>query len=89
MVVEGDEELYDSADMYGVMVLSQRDEHVCGACLDHDGTVYTVDEKQEKKPIPHDGCTNETCRCSYLPIPDRETYEKMRSEDPDLSNLRD
>jgi uncharacterized protein with gpF-like domain len=27
------------------------------------------------------------CRCTALPIPDRETFTEMQSEEPDLSNL--
>ncbi len=78
------------SNMYGVMVMSQRDEHTCEACLDHDGTYYTLDEAKEKSPIPHDACENEECRCSYLPVPDKETFEEgKKGPDPDLSNLRD
>lgn len=86
---QDDFELYSETGMYGLQVLSQRDEHVCNSCLDHDGSVYTLEEAKEKKPIPHDDCENKICRCSYLPIPDKDTYEKNKNEEPDLSGLYD
>ena len=42
--------------------MSQRDEHTCSSCLDHDGTVYKLDEAKEKEPIPHSDCQNDECR---------------------------
>jgi hypothetical protein len=78
---------FEEADMYGVMILSQRDEHACLSCLKHDGEQYTIKERRENPPLPHDGCENEECRCTMLAIPDRETYLDSLGEKPDLSNL--
>lgn len=78
---------YDSVGIYGMMILSQRDEYVCEACLDHDGTQYTMEEAEEYEPLPHDHCENDECRCTSLPIPDEETYREMLGEWPNLSNL--
>lgn len=75
--------------MYGMWVLSQRDQYVCSPCLDHDGTVYTMEEVEEQNPLPHDDCENEECRCDLMPIPDQDGYEKMKQAEPDLSNLYD
>ena len=84
-----DFELDSEIGTYGVMIMSSRDERTCNPCLDHDGTTYTLDEAKEQEPLPHGSCENEECRCIYMPIPDRETFERNKREEPDLSNLYD
>lgn len=86
---EDDFEHYSDIGVYGVLVMSQRDEHVCKPCLDQDGKVYTLEEAKDDPPIPHDACENDECRCSYLPIMDEETFEEEKASEPDLSNLYD
>ena len=81
----GDFSLLEDTGMYGVMVLSQRDEHTCSSFLD----VYKLDEAKEKEHIPHSDCQNDECRCSYIPVPDEDAYRKNNQEGPDLSDLRD
>lgn len=56
------------AEVTHVSVLSQRDGNVCGACekLDRKGDI-PIDEAIEKEILPHSDCTNEFCRCTYLP----------------------
>jgi hypothetical protein len=87
---EGDFSHLEDVGMYGVQVMSQRDEYVCDNCLDHDGSLYELQEAKEKQPVPHSDCENDECRCHYLPIPDENAYRKaMHEGPPDLSNLRD
>lgn len=59
---------YIEAGIPLVRVLSQRDDKTCAVCFDHDGTEYPIGEAIKTKPLPHKGCTNDECRCDYLPI---------------------
>lgn len=59
---------YSEAGVEIFRVLSQRDKKTCPACYEHDGTEYSADEVGRSKPLPYAKCTNETCRCDYLPI---------------------
>ena len=40
----------------------------CEPCKALSGTVFTIDEALEKKPIPVADCGNDSCRCTYLPL---------------------
>lgn len=82
-----DMDRFEKVGIYGVVIMSQRDKYVCRPCLDHDGEMYTIRERRDNPPLPHDECENEECRCTMLPIPDRETYIDMLGDEPDLSNL--
>ncbi len=67
----------------GVQILSMRDGDVCEPCFDHDGTFYHLAEALEEEPLPHDGCSNDECRCTYRPV-DREKFlkeKRMREQD--------
>lgn len=86
---EDDFERHSGVSPYGLMVMSQRDDRVCGPCLGHDGKQYTLPEAKKNPPLPHAGCKNSECRCGYLPIMDKEKFEEMQGEEPDLSHLRE
>lgn len=60
----------------GVVAMSRRDEKVCDTCFEHDGTYYSLDEALEQQPLPHDGCTNDQCRCDYHPVLDEEAEDR-------------
>ena len=61
------QDLQDSG-VWGVKVLSERDDQVCEACREADGTIYPIEDALETKPLPHPACTNDECRCVYLPV---------------------
>jgi hypothetical protein len=54
-------------DVSHVVVISQRDKHVCPACIRLDGAVAPIKEAMESVMLPYAECTNPECRCSYLP----------------------
>lgn len=59
---------YRDAGMWGVLIMSQRDDHVCPACHRLDTVAYDIDQALAEQPLPHAGCANHTCRCQYLPV---------------------
>jgi hypothetical protein len=56
------------AEATHVAVLSQRDGNVCESCenLDKKGLI-PIKEAIENQILPHKNCTNDFCRCTYLP----------------------
>lgn len=40
----------------------------CAACSKQHGRVMSVRAAQRRAPLPCPGCTNEACRCVYLPV---------------------
>lgn len=61
----------------GVQIMSMRDQDVCDPCFEHDGTFYDLPEAMEKRPLPHDDCGSEVCRCTYRPV-DREKFRQEK-----------
>lgn len=59
---------YQSASMWGVLVMSQRDGNVCSPCQQLDNVAYRIGRAVDEQPLPHSGCRNPTCRCQYLPV---------------------
>ena len=49
----------------GVQVFGGDDDEACPACRAVSGKVYPLDQAP---PIPIPGCTNDICRCDYLPV---------------------
>jgi uncharacterized protein with gpF-like domain len=98
---KGQEKAMQDNGMFGRMWLSQRDVHVRSGHLEADGQTVRLDEpfrvgsiaggSEEELQFPGDPTGSPAnvinCRCTALPIPDRETFTEMQSEEPDLSNL--
>jgi len=98
---KGQEKAMRENGMFGRMWLSQRDVHVRRGHLEADGQTVELDEpfqvapslaaSEEELQFPGDPEGSPAnvinCRCTALPIPDRETFTEMQSEEPDLSNL--
>ena len=98
---KGQEKAMRENGMFGRMWLSQRDVHVRRGHLEADGQTVELDEpfevapslaaREEELQFPGDPEGSPAnvinCRCTALPIPDRETFTEMQSEEPDLSNL--
>jgi hypothetical protein len=40
----------------------------CDTCKSLSNKVYTVEEAVQTSPLPVSGCSNESCRCIYVPI---------------------
>lgn len=57
-----------ASGVWGVKVVSARDDRVCDACRDADGSTYAMEDALQAEPLPHPACTNEACRCVYLPV---------------------
>lgn len=97
----GQQASFESAGMFGGMWLSQRDVHVRSGHLVADGQTVPIGEPFEvacraggsTEELAHPGdptgspCNVINCRCTVLPVPDAETFEKVQGEEPDLSNL--
>jgi hypothetical protein len=82
-------EQFQELGAHGVMTTSMRDQDTCNVCLDHDGTVYRMEEALDKEPLPHGVEEDENCKCYYEMLREEETFQKWKKSDPDLSNLYD
>jgi len=97
----GQDRAFEEVGMFGRMWLSQRDVHVRRGHLEADGQQRRMGEPfdvapdigraEEELAFPGDPTGSPAnvinCRCTALPIPDRETFESMGEEEPSLSNL--
>ena len=59
---------FRDAGVNKVRLLSMRDKEVCSNCFEKDGNEYPVTDSFDEMPLPHSDCSNDKCRCSYLPI---------------------
>ena len=66
------------AGAWGVLITTQHDDNVCGVCRELDEVAYSIRRALRDKPLPHRGCQNESCRCSYLPVfQEDDLYEEV------------
>lgn len=63
-------ERYVDAGITHVSVLSHRDGNNCESCQEMDKTMneIPIQEAIEKQLLPNKDCSNEICRCTYLPL---------------------
>lgn len=97
----GQQQAFRATNMTGRMWLSQRDGHVRRGHLEADGQARGLEEPfnvrgrlnrpKEELAFPGDPTGRPgnviQCRCTVLPAPDVETFEKIQQEEPDLSGL--
>ena len=70
------------AGAWGVLVTTQRDDSVCSVCRELDEVAYSIRRALRDKPLPHRGCRNQSCRCSYLPVfQEDDLYEQVERRD--------
>jgi len=63
---------------WGVLVTTQQDGNVCSVCREFNEVAYSIRRALRDKPLPHRGCKNQSCRCGYLPIFQKEDlYEEV------------
>jgi len=97
----GQQTAFRDLDMYGMRWLSQRDGRVRGGHLEADGQQVRMGQPFQVGPdrsgptenlrFPGDPKGSPAniinCRCTALPIRDKETFEKKQKQQPDLSSL--
>jgi len=97
----GQQTAFKDLDMYGMRWLSQRDGRVRRGHLEADGQQVRMGQPFRIAPDPATPDENLrfpgdpkgspaniiNCRCTALPIRDRETFEEKQEQKPDLSNL--
>lgn len=64
-------------DLDGVIVKAIRDGQACAHCLEKNGTYYQLEEALKAQPLPHEKCTNNRCRCHYLPVRDETDSDRL------------
>ncbi|MFB6098168.1 MAG: hypothetical protein ABEK84_03475 [Salinibacter sp.] len=63
---------------WGVLITTQEDGTVCGACQDFHEVAYSIRRALRDKPLPNRSCKNQSCRCSYLPVfREDDLYEEV------------
>lgn len=71
-------ENYRGAHMWGVLIMTQRDENVCSGCQELDNVAYRLGRAIDEQPLPHSGCENRMCRCRYLPVlREEDLYDRV------------
>ena len=53
-----------------VQIRTGNDSHVCASCRELANKIISIDDALEKELLPNHNCTNETCRCWFVPITD-------------------
>lgn len=67
---------YRRAELWGVLIMSQRDGTVCSACRELDGVAYGINRAADQQPLPHSDCKNQACRAGIC----RSTVKRINTK---------